>query len=317
VLLVTETIALARETVAHLAAQTAAEKLELVLAIPGGTVDESAVPELDGLHSVRVLEWDRDHATSVGRAAAVPHASAPVVVLAETHCFPEPGWAEALIDMHRENWAAVGPAVENDNPDSPTSWGNFLADYGPWIVPVSGGDAQDLPGHNSSYKRSVLLEYGSKLATMLEVEWALHRDLRSKGHRLYLEPRAIVRHRNITHPRPSVAERFHGGRSFGAARARDWSTARRTFYAAAFPMIPVVRMARTLRLLRRKRLRDLPGGTLPMTVLVLAANAAGEAIGYLRGSGRSPVETGRYEVNSDGYLRAPARVPAGDASGDP
>ena len=315
VLLVTETIELARETFSHLAAQSAAGKIELVLAIPGGTLDEQSVPELQGLHSVRALDWDPEHATAEGRAAAVPEASAPIVVFAETHCFPQPGWAEALIDAHRGPWPAVGPAVENDNPDSAASWGNFLPDYGPWIPPVSEGDAGDLPGHNSSYKRSVLLGYGSVLGTMLEVEWSLHRDLRSKGHRICLEPRAIVRHRNITHPRSSVAERFHGGRSFGAARARDWSTARRILYVAASPLVPIVRMARILRLQRRKRIRNLPRGTFPMTALVLAANATGEAIGYLRGTGRSLVETSRYEVNSDGDVRTPARVPVSDTSG--
>ena len=43
-----------------------------------------------------------------------------------------------------------------------------------------------LPGHNSSYKRDVLLGYGDRLESMMESETVLHWDLRAKGHRLYL-----------------------------------------------------------------------------------------------------------------------------------
>src|SRR5205823_2114181 len=124
-------------------------------------------------------------------------ASAPVVVFCEDHAFPEPGWAVALIDAHRGPYAAVGPVIVNANPRSLISDADCLIGYGPWLHPSPGGEMSHLPGHNSSYKRASLLEYGDRLPSMLEAETVLHWDLRARGLRLYLEPRARLAHTNF------------------------------------------------------------------------------------------------------------------------
>ena len=60
-------------------------------------------------------------------------AHAPIVALAEDHCFPEPGWADALIRAHQGPWAVVGPVVRNANPATIVSWCDFVIGYGPWM----------------------------------------------------------------------------------------------------------------------------------------------------------------------------------------
>src|SRR3989304_2271303 len=78
-----------------------------------------------------------------------PRAAAPPPVpLAESHCSPDPAWAEALLDAHRGPWAAVGPALYNANPGTSVSWVNLLMDYGPWLGPPDGGGVGDLPRPN-------------------------------------------------------------------------------------------------------------------------------------------------------------------------
>jgi len=52
--------------------------------------------------------------------------------------------------------------------------------------PAPAGFVDYLPGHNTSYKRELLLGYGADLDSMMEGETSLHWDLRSKGHKLYL-----------------------------------------------------------------------------------------------------------------------------------
>ena len=91
-------------------------------------------------------------------------ASAPIVVFTEDHCFPEPEWAAALLARHAEPWAAVGPVLRNANPETTVSWADLLIAYGPWLAPGVAGPKDHLPGHNSSYKTSVLREYGDRLA---------------------------------------------------------------------------------------------------------------------------------------------------------
>ncbi len=57
------------------------------------------------------------------------HASAPVVALVEDHAYPAPGWAEGIIDAHKNGWAAVGPVMANANPHGLMSWVNLLIEY--------------------------------------------------------------------------------------------------------------------------------------------------------------------------------------------
>jgi glycosyl transferase family 2 len=302
VILVTDGLDLARETLAHLRAQTVSSGIELILVTPSGSIDKEVRDGLDGFHSVKLIDSDSRASTAAARAAGVAAARAQVVAMAETHCFPLPDWAEVLIAAHQGPWAAVGPEIHNDNPQRPGSWGNLFVDYAAWIAPATEGPAEDLPGHNSSYKRSLLLEYGSELGRLFESESILHWDLRSRGHRLYMETRAKVRHRNMTQPIPALVEHFHAGRCFGALRARNWHPVRRALYVAASPLIPLIRLRRIVREVRRKNDDILPGA-LPMMIVSLLAHAAGELTGYATGTGEGARGMSKYELDKTTYAQ--------------
>ena len=177
VVVVTDAYDTIRKTVRHLRAQTIADGIELVVVAAGR---EEALgldaAELSELHSHRVVRVDDIQSLSWARAPGIRVARAPIVALAESHCFPEPEWAERLLAAHEQGWAAVGPAIYNANPATAVSWINLLIDYGPWLGPTEGGEIDDLPGHNSAYRRELLLEYGWRLEKMLEAETIMHDD---------------------------------------------------------------------------------------------------------------------------------------------
>ena len=302
VILVTDGLELVGEVLTHLQAQTTRDEIELVLVTPRGSVDGNVSQELEGFHSARVINADTRASAPAARAAGIAAARAPVIVMSETHCFPAPNWGQALIEAHRGPWAAVGPEIDNENPDRPGSWANLFVDYATWIAPASRGPAEDLPGHNSSYKRDLLLAYGEELPRMLESESILHWDLRSQGHRLYTETRAKVRHRNITRVMPALVEHFHNGRCFGGLRARNWHPLRRALYVAASPLVPVIRLRRILREARRSNRPDILPGALPMMVSSLLAHAAGELTGYAIGSGEAARAMVTYELDRNTYV---------------
>lgn len=146
----------------------------------------------------------------------------------------------------------------------------------------------DLPGRNSSYKRALLLEYGTELEAMLEMETILHWDLRAKGHQLYLEPAAKTYHQNITRLSPFLREQFYVGRVFAASRARRWSPCWRLLYIGGAPLIPPIRLWRILCELRRSGwARPLLPGILPALITGLVVSAVGEMIGYALGAGHA------------------------------
>jgi hypothetical protein len=198
--------------------------------------------------------------------------------------------------------AAVGPVIENENPERPSSWSNLFIDYAEWLAPVERGLVDHLPGHNTSYKRDLLLGYGDRLEEMLEAEAILHWDPRARGERLLLEPRARVWHRNVTRWRSAVNDHFQHGRCFGAARARLWPAPRRALYSAALPLILLVRLRRIVADFRRTGHGDILPRALPIMFATLLSHAVGESLGYVAGPGRSMSRMAPYELHRDRYV---------------
>ena len=278
-----ETIGL---TIAHLLAQSVRDQLEIVIVAPSADKIEADRGALAAFHSFQVVEFGRIKGVGEANAAGTRRARAPVVAFVEEHSYPHPGWAEALIEAHCGPWAAVGPVVGNANGDSLVGWADFLVGYGPWLDPARAGARDILPGHNSSYKLALLLEYGPGLEGMLESETVLHADLRQKGHQLYQEPQAKISHLNFEKPSVWIPAQYYSGRAFAAPRSEHWPITRRALYFVAGPLIPLVRLGRTLGQARGARLHPGPPAAVwPVLLLGLGVSAAGEMVGYLLGSG--------------------------------
>jgi hypothetical protein len=220
-----------------------------------------------------------------------------VVALAEDHCFPEPGWAEALLHGHEQpDVAAVGPVLRNANPRTMVSWCDFVIGYGPWLAPGRPGDRPFLPGHNSSYRRDVLLGVGARLPELMAVETILHMHLRARGYRLLLEPNARAAHTNFALLRSWLPVQYHCGRAFAAERVRSWSPGKRMLYALGSPLIPWIRLGRALRQVRRAESPHPSVARLaPLLLIGLAMDGLGQLVGCVAGEGTSPERLARYE----------------------
>jgi hypothetical protein len=279
-------------TITHLREQTIRDKLELVIVGPSTSVLDGHESELADFRTTRVVEIERIRSLAVANAAGAREANGPVVAFLEGHVYPDPRWAEALIRAHRQPCAAVGPVVRNANPRSWVSRAEMLIGYGPWLDPAPCGTVTHLPGHNSSYKRSILHEYDDRLESLLEAESVLHWDLLARGYRLCLEPAAKVSHLNTSLLKSMVEERLRSGRLFAATRARNWSTLRRLMYAVGTPLVPLLRFVRILGDLERSTDPSrFPFAMTPLVLFALGVDAVGESMGYSLGLG-DPQERG-------------------------
>jgi hypothetical protein len=308
VILVTERYETVRKTLNHLRAQTARDRLEIILVVP--SIEEASLveSELREFCAYRAVEVGPIQSLPRARAPGIRHAAAPIVAFAESHSYPDPDWAEALIAAHRQSWGAVGPSVDNANSASMISWANFFLAYGRWFEPAQGAVIDDIPGRNSSYKRDLLLEYGTRLEDMLESEFVLHVDLQARGYQLYFEPRAKTYHVNISLVSSWLPECFNSGRSFASARARTWPAFRRFVYIGGAPLIPLVRLARTLREVKRSRRgRDLMPRIFVVLLISLVASAIGEMAGYAFGSGKAGQRLSDSELYKLRYVTEPDR----------
>jgi hypothetical protein len=289
----------------HLRHQSAAPRLELVIAARAEHVAELAALDPGPLGSLTVIPADLS-TSARARVAAITTARAPVVIFAEDHAFPRGNdWAERLIAAHAGPWVGVGPAMDCANPGTSLSWAVLVAEYGPWVGVEATGEVESLPGHNSAYKRAALVDCGERLTSLLEAEWVLQRYLRERGGRFLLLHDVVVDHVSFSRFSSAVGIMFWGGWMFAASRAEGWSRGRGVAWSLGAPAIFGLRMRRCLAQLRRRR--DTDGTTLADSAalaLMLASNAAGEAIGHAAGDCGLRHELGRREYDRWRHVRS-------------
>lgn len=301
-----------RRTVAALAQQTAKDELELIIVTPrefAATVDRAAL-ECLGAH--RLIEVDALPSGAYGWAVAIRAARSPIVVLAEDHSYPLPNWAQGLIDAHAAgDYFAVGPAVENGNPATLTSWGNFLLSFVDWYAPDRPTEVISTAGHNSCYRRDELLkDYGDELERWLNPERVMHLHAAARGKKMLLDSRTSVAHVNISRPMAYFGMSYAGGRVFGAARAMEWGIGKKLFYAAMFPLVPLIRLKRLAAQLdsseKRRNAKFIKA--IPMIMLGLTCHAFGEAVGGLFGAGNITQKYTNYELFRRDFVTAKERT---------
>ncbi|MEY2487247.1 MAG: hypothetical protein QOH39_2895 [Verrucomicrobiota bacterium] len=302
ILLTADSFGPIRKTVRALGTQTACDRIELIIVCPAEESLGLIKEEVTNFHSVRVLGTGEMTTTSNARAAGIRLARAPVVALAEDHAYPEPGWAEALIEAHKQPWAGVGATLINANPGI-VSWVAMVVDYGRWMDPVPSGVIDDIAGHNSSWKRSLLLEYGPRLEFMLPALTILNWDLQAKGYQLYLESAAKVRHIQVSSLWPCLVEQFHVARLFPSQRSENWPWYRRLFYICGMPVL----LTRNVRGWVANFRRIDPDGRIlarawPMLLLLTVVWGVGEIVGYAIGMGRAQEKTMGFDTNRMRYV---------------
>ena len=307
IILVTDRYRTIRPVLARLRAQAARPQLEIVLVIPEGHAFEPEPGTLEGFGGVRCVEVPAIVPLAAARVAGIHAATAPVVVIGETHSFPLAGWAEALIEAHAGPWAVVVPGFVNANPESALSWAAFIRDYGLWVEGLPAGPLGAIPAYNIAVKRDVLLALDGRLEEMISHGDVLLESLRAAGHRACFHPAAAIEHANVSRPRAWLAQRFVTGRVLGASRARRWSAARRLLYLCGSPLIPAVILRRLSAPVRQVlRSRRVPAGTLPALALGAVASAAGETVSYLLGGGPELVRrSDEYELFKLRYTALP------------
>jgi hypothetical protein len=284
--------------------QTARAVMEVIVVAP----DRAGLDDglLDGVGAARWLPLPPGQVAGHAVAAAAHLARAPFITYAEEHATYHERWAERLIAAHEQGYAAVGFAMANANPETLTSWAHLYGQFGRVVAPVASRPADFLAGHHTSYRTALLLSYGDQLGDLLVSEEALFYDLRARGEPMYIAGDAVCYHLNISSLPNYMRLDFLGQRGFAAMRARvgRWPWWKRAAYAAAMPLIPWVRLRRSIADIHRSgRSHLLPRILAPM-VPALLAGAVGEGVGYLFGAGASAAERAPMEFHRERFLAA-------------
>lgn len=285
-------------TIGHLQAQTIAGQLEIILVTRStreAAVDEAALAWFGAWRLIELPELTQGGA---GRAAGVRHATAPFVAFAEDHCFPEPDWAEALLEaFHRHPEAgAIVPSIVNANPGTLTSWADMYMNFGPYVDQTGSRALRHLPWHNGCFRRQAFAGYEADLPRFLEVEMLWHDRLLEDGYTLRITPATRIHHHNFSRLRFFFREQYVNGRILGSVLAESMPLGRRWLHAASAPLVQAHRFRGILRDLRRSKRLGLLPRLLPALALGLAANGSGEFVGYTFGAG--PAMEAKFDFES-------------------
>jgi hypothetical protein len=223
------------------------------------------------------------------RAEAITVCRAPIVALTEDHAYVEADWCRRMLAAHAAHpeAAAIGGVVENGATGTLADRIGFLIANGPFLPPVADGPGATVSQQaNVSYKRSALPTAPSPLGFMVHT---FHEELHARGGVLRTDSRIVVFHVQELPLAGHMAGHFHNGRSIAAFRAIRMPAWWRAVRFAGCAVLPPVMLGRTLRTVwpkRRFRLSIVVG--LPLMAWLLCCHAAGEALGYVAGPGRSP-----------------------------
>jgi hypothetical protein len=302
-MLTDDTYETCRRSMSYLLQQTAIDQVEMIIVGPYREQIAADEEELSRFHSYQIVEVGDVKSTGHGMAAGFMAARAPYVCYIEEHDFSPPELAEVIIrEFNDKQHVALGWAMTPSNPGL-VAWANIYGQFAGVVAPLESGPATRLGGHHGAYKRSMLVDYGDRLTDLLSNEAVLHADLHQRGKPMYVTGDVVVRHAQISDFPSLMRHEFIGQRLYAATRveAMGWSVFRRMLYVVGSPLIPFVRLARSVKHVHRTgRSKEL----LPqMAFVILSANfagALGEAIGYLIGAGEKTYLE-RMEIELDRY----------------
>jgi cellulose synthase/poly-beta-1,6-N-acetylglucosamine synthase-like glycosyltransferase len=174
-----------------------------------------------------------------------------------------------------------------------------MINYGPWTGKQTAREADMLPGNNSAYRRSALLELGSELDRLLLADTVLQWRLIENGGRLFVEPGAVLAHRYPTSLWSAAKGEYLYHVCFADIRAGSfgWPTWLRAAYVAGSALIPWLRLARMLTGTRDAVTGRLLRRNVVGVVVLLAAAVVGQAVGVLFGSRGTERRFTDYELN--------------------
>lgn len=272
-----------RSILACLAEQTIAGRIEVIAALPDLAGDPP--PEAAGAFAaLRTVPVGPIENRGVAAAHGVRAATAPILAFTENHCFPDPDWAENLVAAHDGRLAGVAPAILNANPETILGWVSYSGGYVAFSDERPAGEVPEMPMHNSSYRRDLLVPLANELDELLADERRLMRRLRADGARFRFHPAARARHVNEATWGLVLGLSYCNGRRYGGRRGEAWSWPRRLAYALAFPLLSLPVLRDAVRDIAPVRGRPpLSAGFVGALWLQSLAHGLGEAVGYLRG----------------------------------
>ena len=249
------------------------------------------------------------------RLRAAAEATSGLLAFAEDHCFQESNWAEELLAVFDSSpqIIAAAPVILNPNQDSAVSRAQFvlthgMLELGPHRNRIE--DCKKLPWHSTVYRRVIFMAAACDVG-LLQAESLLQEEIQARNPdaRFVRCAQTSLRHVNMSRLVPAMRHAFHGGKIFGAERAKRhrWGWCSRLVRSLLFPQVGILKFLRCSPiLLDQKSLTRTLANFLAAFPLSLS-HALGEALGTVFGKGLSAQIYTTFDCNRSSLLRSSER----------
>jgi len=221
------------------------------------------------------------------RTRGIAESSGEIIALAEDFCTFDAEWCREIIKAHDSDYKIIGGAVENKSVENALDWAVYFCDYGKYMPPNRAGISDTLSGMNVSYKKKILEQIRGNYREGF-YETFVNKELKQRGHELYLAPSAIVFHNKNYDFKKTVLEFYHQARSFAAQRVAGFTPLKKLFFILVSLILPVLLPVRVIlqTINKKRRFKELIM-SLPFLIILTSVWAFGEFSGYLNGAGKS------------------------------
>ena len=232
---------------------------------------------------VRLIEMPGDTLTPRLWSEGLAASSGSIVAFTTGHCFVGPRWASELVAATNSGAAAAGGPLRLEDNASALDAAIFFLRYSAYIEGKPNGPVEDIAGDNAAYSRSSIPD-GSWSREEGFWERDVNRAIRDSGQSLVWVDGAVCEFGRSFSFSSICHHRFFHGRLFGRSRVAKEGESRLKIVAGsvAVPFLLAVRAGR--RVWGNASYRAKYFVALPLTLVIAACWAAGEAVGAMEAS---------------------------------
>ena len=222
-------------------------------------VDSSSdtTPDLIRQHypQVKLIHFTQRTDAGTARNIGIQQAYGEILCLIDSDCLAASDWLQKIAAAHEgNNYAAVGGAVLNANPESLVGWAGYFAEFREFFPFQLPQVTPHLATCNIAYTRQVFEQYGTFPSDFYPQEdLVFHLNIASRGGSILFDPAIQVAHTNRTAIQDFFKHQFRIGcitsqvlRAFPTlAGSRIARSRLMTLFAA--PFLPIVKFFKTFR----------------------------------------------------------------------
>lgn len=219
-------------------------------------------PEIIRRHfpQVKLIHLEEKTDTGAAKNIGIQHSLGEILCLLDSDCIADADWLRNIVEAHKGDYAAVGGAILNGNPERLIGWAGYLAEFREFFPYQPKQVVRHIAGCNLSYKRWVFDQYGVFLSGWYPQEdLVFNLQLYRNRDTILFDPGIKVAHINKTSIKDFFVHQYRIGRITSKV-IRHYPFLQggiiansRILTILASPLLPIVKFINTYRVAARSQ----------------------------------------------------------------